>query len=560
MSTTILGKVSMTPKGAWNAGTSYEPLDVVSYGGSAFLARRANSNVTPVESDDWQMIAEKATIGNLLQTTGDSTEDAMSQKAATDSFALKEDKVDKSAIGYRTTGEVVPDVYRVQTFIGAHGAIIENAEFNVFNAFEVKKGETIKFYAKGYETSVAVLSETTAEQTLYMPVITSTDSLPHDFEYKAEKSGYYAICSQNTETVTYEVIGNDLNGRLSDVEEKSAPFEPVVGFVKPNFTSNKYVTSSGYVSASVGYGMTDPVYIPAGYKFVLIAKCIDANNVSMISEYNPRSGKYTTHAICTDTTVTEYSYTLNHPAYIVISFFISSGYSVKLIRDYHALSSYVSSFEEANDADVLTMFNALVCIGDSLTWSQVYTSVSTSRQAYQPYPKILEKRIGTPTEMFARAGATPASWWSEFNAGCMVERDNACYIVYLGTNGGLTDTIDADCPSSESMTAWADTNTGYYGRILQSISDLGAKAILIKVYDTSGNLSVTNNVIEKFGERFGFPVIENEELGGVYHLYPNKSGENGVHYNDLGYAAFVYQLLKNVGSLAPEKLALLIPN
>lgn len=473
---------------------------------------------------------------------------------------VKEDKVDKSAIGYQTTGQVVPDVYRAQTYIGAHGAIVEQAEFDVFNAFKVKKGETIKFYARGYETNVAVLSETTAEQTLYIPVITSTDNLPHDFEYKAEESGYYAICSENTETVTYEVIGNDLNGRLSDVEEKSAPFEPVVGFVKPNFTSNKYVTSSGYVSASEGYGMTDPVYIPAGYKFVLIAKCIDANNVSMISEYNPRSGKYTPHAICTDTTVTEYSYTLNHPAYIVISFFISSGYSVKFIRDYHALSSYVSSFKEANDADVLTMFNALVCIGDSLTWSQVYTSVSTSRQAYQPYPKILEKQTRTPTEMFASAGATPASWWSEFNAGCMVKRDNACYIVYLGTNGGLTDTIDADCPSSESMTAWADTNTGYYGRILQSISDLGAKAILVKVYDTSGNLSVTNNVIKKFGERFGFPVIENEELGDVYHLYPNKSGKNDVHYNDLGYAAFVYQLLKNVGSLAPEKLALLIPN
>lgn len=95
MSTTILGKVSMTPKGAWNAGTSYEPLDVVSYGGSAFLARRANSNVTPTEGDDWQMIAEKATIGNLLQTTGDSTEDAMSQKAVTDSFALKEELIAK---------------------------------------------------------------------------------------------------------------------------------------------------------------------------------------------------------------------------------------------------------------------------------------------------------------------------------------------------------------------------------------------------------------------------------------------------------------------------------
>lgn len=518
--------------------------------------------ITQVTNADWTQAIQawenlKDAIDPTLSVSGKAADAAKVGEAV---GQVKEDKVDKSAIGYRTTGEVVPDVYRAKTYIYTDGNIIEKDEFNVFDAFEVKKGETIKFHARGYKTNVAVLSETTAKQTLYTPVIASTDSLPHDFEYKAEESGYYAICSENTVTVTYKVIGNDLNGRLSDVEEKSAQFEPIVGFGKPNLTSGKYVSPSGDVGTSMTYSMTNPVYIPAGYKLVLTAKCVDANNVSMISEYNPRSGKYTARAICTDTTVTKYSYTLDHPAYIVISFVTSTYYSVKLIRDYHALSSYVSSFKEANDADVLTMFNALVCIGDSLTWSQVYTSVSTSRQAYQPYPKILEKRTRTPTETFARAGATPASWWSEFNAGCFVERDNACYIVYLGTNGGLTDTIDADCPSSESMTAWADTNTGYYGRILQSISNLGAKAILVKVYDTGGNLSVTNNIIEKFGERFGFPVIENEKLGDVYHLYPNKSGENGVHYNDLGYAAFVYQLLKNVGSLAPEKLALLIPN
>lgn len=103
MSTTILGKVSMTPKGAWNAGTSYEPLDVVSYGGSAFLARRANSNVTPTEGEDWQMIAEKATVGNIAQTTGTDTEKVMSQKAATDSFALTEDlSIVKQSIGIIT--------------------------------------------------------------------------------------------------------------------------------------------------------------------------------------------------------------------------------------------------------------------------------------------------------------------------------------------------------------------------------------------------------------------------------------------------------------------------
>lgn len=83
MSTTVLGKVSMTPKGAWSASTSYDPLDVVSYGGSSFLARRANSNVTPTEGADWQMIAEKATVGNIEQTTGAATDKVMSQKAVT---------------------------------------------------------------------------------------------------------------------------------------------------------------------------------------------------------------------------------------------------------------------------------------------------------------------------------------------------------------------------------------------------------------------------------------------------------------------------------------------
>lgn len=66
MSTTILGKVSITPKGAWKANASYERLDAVSYNGSSFLARRSNQNVVPTEGDDWQMMAEKATAANTI--------------------------------------------------------------------------------------------------------------------------------------------------------------------------------------------------------------------------------------------------------------------------------------------------------------------------------------------------------------------------------------------------------------------------------------------------------------------------------------------------------------
>lgn len=38
MPETILGKVSVTPKGAYDAGTQYERLDAVSHGGGSWMA------------------------------------------------------------------------------------------------------------------------------------------------------------------------------------------------------------------------------------------------------------------------------------------------------------------------------------------------------------------------------------------------------------------------------------------------------------------------------------------------------------------------------------------
>ena len=128
MSTTVLGKVSMMPKGAWNASTSYEPLDVVSYGGSAFLARRANSNVTPIEGADWQMIAEKATVGNIAQTTGYSEKDVMSQKAVT------------NAIGYVTPKMFGAKGDGVTDDTGAIRSCLNYASTNKYEYIQFDKG------------------------------------------------------------------------------------------------------------------------------------------------------------------------------------------------------------------------------------------------------------------------------------------------------------------------------------------------------------------------------------------------------------------------------------
>lgn len=219
--------------------------------------------------------------------------------------------------------------------------------------------------------------------------------------------------------------------------------------------------------------------------------------------------------------------------------------SWKKIIDTSSIDDYLTE-----GRNILPMFNNLTFIGDSLTYSQVYTSASTSRQAKQTYPQIVGKLSGIENiNAYAFGGATSKTWWETYNQN-LVARENNLYIIYLGTNGGLTNTIDTDCPDDEPISNYADTQTGYYGRILKTIYDLGEKAILIKVHSSTGDVSITNTTIENFGTKFDFPVIDNEYLSNIiYHYYPDLSGSNGTHYNDLGYSVFANNVIKKISNL-----------
>ncbi len=202
---------------------------------------------------------------------------------------------------------------------------------------------------------------------------------------------------------------------------------------------------------------------------------------------------------------------------------------------------------------VLTAFSNITCCGDSLTFGQVYTGAATSRQAYNPYPRVIEKETGTPTVQFARPGYTAANWWNAY-AGDIVAKENQLAIIYLGTNGGLTDTLANDAPANTDPATWANNNTGCYAKIVQKFKDVGARVLLVKCY-ASTNLETTNSVIQQIAERFGCAYIENKELTDLkYHYYPNLSGSNSPHYNDLGYSAFAHYLINQVASL-PEAIA-----
>lgn len=59
-----LGKVSLTPRGTYNASTTYNALDVVTYNGSGYIVLQTVTGVTPPNATYYQIIASKGDSGS----------------------------------------------------------------------------------------------------------------------------------------------------------------------------------------------------------------------------------------------------------------------------------------------------------------------------------------------------------------------------------------------------------------------------------------------------------------------------------------------------------------
>lgn len=64
MTTTLLGKVVITPRGAYNSATAYVALDAITYQGSSFLVLEPVTGVTPVDDGvHYQLLAQVGATG-----------------------------------------------------------------------------------------------------------------------------------------------------------------------------------------------------------------------------------------------------------------------------------------------------------------------------------------------------------------------------------------------------------------------------------------------------------------------------------------------------------------
>lgn len=183
-------------------------------------------------------------------------------------------------------------------------------------------------------------------------------------------------------------------------------------------------------------------------------------------------------------------------------------------------------------------FSTCICIGDSVT-EGVTVGPGSMTEPF-PYPTRLAKMTGWTVENAGAAGLTALQWWqNRFSQYDYTQYQVA--LIELGYNSGLTDTLDTDC-AGDSYTAYADTNTGGYCKIIEGALAQNPNLYIVPIISPGFNESVANVVI-KIAEKYGLPVIDLRDITYIklqdkkYHTKADGTATDYTHLTAMGYLA-----------------------
>ena len=446
-------------------------------------------------------------------------------------------------------------------FINADGDIYASASFNYTSPVAVKEGDIITSISAGYSVSVAMISLCESDGTDIKPVVMSVDAEVRPYTYIADHDGYVVFCYSNVKAS--EILINESGANAFIIDKLRSIYGHYTRIPSYTPTAGSFINRDGEIATQASFSITDPIALSAGETIYIKARGYNYN-VALLALSTAGGSIIDVLEVSYDNDVHTFAYTATSDCYVRASYYTSVkplifiNYSGSISTLAKEVGEIHTAFDTApENLNILSAFDNITCIGDSLTVSTVYTGVSTTRNAYKTYPDRLGERTGATITTLATGGANASDWWTSYENN-IVSKTNQLSIIYLGTNDGLTDTMSTDMVGSDPD-LWANTNTANYGRIIDKCLSVGSRVLLVKIQPT-GLAPTTNSVIEQMAARFNVPFIENDFLTDrKYHYYPDLSGYNGTHYNDLGYQVFTDILIRNASNLPTDQMKYLIP-
>lgn len=184
----------------------------------------------------------------------------------------------------------------------------------------------------------------------------------------------------------------------------------------------------------------------------------------------------------------------------------------------------------------------VLCIGDSLTYGSPADSSTMPYPISQNYPYYLGRMLGlTNTGDITNAGVPNygAKTYFHNKFSDYTFADYNTFIIFLGTNSGLTDTLDTDVDPYQDYHDFTDNDTGCYCRMIEEILEARPNAIilLVNTWHVAVVQPTTRTTIDKIGVKYGLPVVETYDIM-RYGVNPQYHGNvDNVHCSKAGYLA-----------------------
>lgn len=324
---------------------------------------------------------------------------------------------------------------------------------------------------------------------------------------------------------------------------RSGTFEPA-----NNFRSDKFRLKQGEkltLNCVSGQGIATISVWDKGYNIMLDAPCVaDDRSQKTYTYIATKKEEYV--AVCGRTNDGEFSY------FKEIAPIMNMNQSVL---------SYIDSLQY-NNLFASFYFKGLkgIAIGDSLTYGVVDGTTGASKNTDKNYPYWLSKILDCTIEKDGHPGCDVVHYYNEYGS----TKDYSKYefaIIFLGTNYGLTDTLDNDTNSA----VYADTDTGCYCKLIEKIKadNPNCKIILCQTYTTVGNQNVkpvsskevTNKVISQIAEKYDLLLLDLDIeplnltfVDGVIHQFDK------THLGVGGYLLLANEIAKKISQQLVKKL------
>lgn len=463
------------------------------------------------------------------------------------------------------TNQTIVDVSQLdvisEKYINDTGRLRPNSSFNVYGPIYIEKGTIIKFQASGSGTSTCIIGLgrhlDLNEDEFATPLVMSTSSNLDTYTYTTVYSGDYYFTSRATLPLTnfYMYKKNLVNdSQINNI--KKYVDNVICDETYADFTDYSYVnyTNGLFKTYSVGayYFRTNYIEVRSGAKISVICNVPNMEKsavagVDGFAFYDENKNFISGVQMVVNTQ--EIPMTIpNNAKYIVLSVTdIMKNNKFRVIYtdindEITNLSERIDTLEEFAGDDLDEMAQGIaynvVCVGDSLTNGACYIASGNHYTNFFNYPYFLKKLMNINSiKKLGYNGATASMWWN--NHSNELTDQNSIYIVWLGTNSvpGFTDTIDTDCVGDD-YTQYADTETGNMGKILQKINTLGGnKLVLVNCYHSGNHLEQTNEMIDKFAERFGAIMVVNTNVSDIHSNKYHKATSgyiDAVHLNNTG--------------------------